>query len=279
MSTEIQEYSKTEAALAELSAKYDGVIYDLSTREGLKAATSGRAELRDYRVNLEKTRKEIKAPALLRCQLIDSEAKRISTIISFLEEPIDEQIKAEERRKEEERTAAFRAEQERIAAEEKAKKEAEEAKLAAERAELEKQRAELAAQQKAAQDKIEAEQRAARMRIEEEERAARLAREEADRAARLEREAEEARLKAERDKLEEEQRQARLAAEAEQRKADEIARKEREAEEAKAREIARKKAESEDAYGLLKTFCSRYGGLPEFSAIAVVIEKFIEGKQ
>jgi hypothetical protein len=66
----IQEYSATTAALAELSQKYKGVLYDVTTKEGMVAAKQGRAELRTYRVNLEKTRVTIKEPALRRIQLI-----------------------------------------------------------------------------------------------------------------------------------------------------------------------------------------------------------------
>ena len=43
-------------------------------------------------------RKEIKAPALVRCKLIDEETKRITSELLALEVPIDEQIKAEEKR-------------------------------------------------------------------------------------------------------------------------------------------------------------------------------------
>ena len=52
--TPIAEYSKTAAALAELSQKYKGVLFDVQTREGMQAAIKGRAELRGYRVALEK---------------------------------------------------------------------------------------------------------------------------------------------------------------------------------------------------------------------------------
>lgn len=102
MTTEIVEYRKTEAALAGLEAQYRGVLFDCTTREGLQAAIKGRAELRGYRVALEKTRKEIKADALKLCQKIDSEARRIEGELVTLEYPIDQQIKKEEERKERE---------------------------------------------------------------------------------------------------------------------------------------------------------------------------------
>ena len=78
MTTEIVEYSKTEAALADLAQRYKGVIFDVATLPGMMTARKGRAEIRGYRVALEKTRIEIKAPALKRTQQIDSEARRIT---------------------------------------------------------------------------------------------------------------------------------------------------------------------------------------------------------
>lgn len=171
MATEIVEYSKTEAALAVLAQQYQGVIYDVSTKEGMEAARKGRAEIKSYRVALEKTRKEIKESALRRCQVIDAEARA-------------------KREAEEARLAAERAEIERQRAE---LAKAEEARKAAEAE---------------ARRKIEEEERAARMRIEEQERQARLAREEEERKARQAREAEEARLRAERQRIEDERRAA-----------------------------------------------------------------------
>lgn len=284
MGTEIVEYSKTEAALGDLAEKYKGVIFDCTTREGMQAASKGRAELRSIRVALEKTRKAIKEPALRRTQLIDSEARRITAALSELEDPIDAQIKKEEERKEFERTRAEREAREKAEAEEAARKAAEEQKLIEERAELDRQRAEIAKAEaarleaeRAARLKIEEEQRAARMKIEEEERAARLAREEADRQAAKAREAEEARLKAERDKIEAEKRAAEEFKRKAQAEEEARAKAIRDAEEAKERERQRQAAELLDGRALLETFCKRFGHRQEFSGVAASIRKFLEG--
>ncbi len=77
------------------------------------AIEEARAVVRGYRTALETLRKEIKAPALERCRLIDDEAKRITAELLKIEEPIDTAIKAEEQRKEEEKAAKARAEAER----------------------------------------------------------------------------------------------------------------------------------------------------------------------
>ena len=110
----IAEYNETAAALAVLREKYC-TVFDVTTTKGMSAAKEARAEVRGYRVSLEKVRKEIKAPALERSRLIDEEAKRITAELLAIEEPIDQQIKAEEQRKEEEKAAKARAEAARLA--------------------------------------------------------------------------------------------------------------------------------------------------------------------
>lgn len=114
MSTQIQEYSPTEAALAELGEKYKGVVYDVTTKEGMAAAKAGRNELRGYRTALEAKRVEIKAPALERCRLIDAEAKRITAELEALEDPIAAQIKKEEDRIAAEKAAKEEAQRKRM---------------------------------------------------------------------------------------------------------------------------------------------------------------------
>jgi colicin import membrane protein len=111
----IQEYNQTAAALSELRARYSRK-YDVSTTAGMTEAKAARAAVRGYRVALEKTRIEIKAPALERTRLIDAEAKRITAELMAIEEPIDAAIKAEEQRKIEEKAAKERAEASRIEA-------------------------------------------------------------------------------------------------------------------------------------------------------------------
>lgn len=271
MTTEIAEYSKTEAALAQLKQNYKDVVFDVSTREGMETARKGRAEVREYRFALERTRKTIKEAALRTCQVIDSEARRISTALSELEEPIDAQIKNEEKRLEDLRTAEARAALARIEAEKQARIEAEEARLAAERREIEAQRAALAqaereraAVEAAARLKIEEEQRASRALIEEEQRAARAKREEENAAAAAVIAAEERRLREERIRLEEQRR----VAEAAERKA-------REVDEAKALEARRHASEIEGGRETLAAFVERFGGQAEFREIAAAITDWL----
>jgi len=114
--TEIEEYSKTEAGLADLRARMANVEYDVITVKGMAIARADRAEVRGLRTGLEAMRKQIKAPALAHCHLIDAEAKRITAALLELEEPIDKQIKAREAALEAERVARELAERNRITA-------------------------------------------------------------------------------------------------------------------------------------------------------------------
>lgn len=297
MTTAIQEYTATEAALATLAERYKGVVFDVTKVEDMLAAKDARREIRNYRVALEKMRVTLKADVLERGRQIDGEAKRITAALESLENPIDEQIKKEEQRKEDIRLAAERALQEKMAAEERARREAEEAKMAAERAEIARRQAALdAAEEERKQleadltKKIEEARREARMKIEEEERQARMAREEADRVARQQRQAademarakleeeaeaarkahaaEDARLAAERRRLEDAQRQEREAEEARQKA-------ERAAKDAKERELKRIAVEHLDGVALLENFVGRFGVLKNFAPVVRDIRKFL----
>lgn len=112
----IVEYNQTEQALTILRDKYLNVVFDVRTTAGMKAAREARADIKGYRISLEKKRVEIKAPALERCTLIDSEAKRIAKELALMEDPLDKLIKAEEERKEQEKLEALRRENLRITA-------------------------------------------------------------------------------------------------------------------------------------------------------------------
>jgi colicin import membrane protein len=102
-STEVAEYNPVTAGLAELASRLRGRAYDLTTTKGDREARADRMECVKLRTTLEATRKRIKEPALRYSQLIDAEAKRINSAIAALELPIDQQIRADEDRREQER--------------------------------------------------------------------------------------------------------------------------------------------------------------------------------
>ena len=110
----IVEYSRTLAALSALEEKHKGMVFDVTTTAGMKEAKAARKELRELRVNLEKKRKDLKAPVLDYTRALDGQAKTITARIEALENPIDEQVKAEEQRKAREKAEAEAAERARI---------------------------------------------------------------------------------------------------------------------------------------------------------------------
>ncbi|MGH2375689.1 MAG: DUF1351 domain-containing protein [bacterium] len=115
VTTEIAEYSQLAAALHDLYTRHASVVHDCTTTSGMKACRAARAEIRTCRTSLEAKRKEIKAPALERCRLIDADAKRITEALLAIEEPLDAQIKSEEDAAEARREAKHKAEAERLA--------------------------------------------------------------------------------------------------------------------------------------------------------------------
>ena len=97
--TEVAEYRATEAGLAALRERLAGKVYDLTTTAGDAEARADRRELVTMRTGIERIRKDAKAPLLAQAKLLDDEAKRITEAILEVENPIDDQIKADEQRR------------------------------------------------------------------------------------------------------------------------------------------------------------------------------------
>lgn len=98
----IAHYSAYQKSLNTLRDKYQGVIYEVTTTEGMGEAKKAREAIRKPRYELEHLRKKLKAPALEYSKRIDSEAKAIREQLEALENPIHEQILYEEKRAERE---------------------------------------------------------------------------------------------------------------------------------------------------------------------------------
>lgn len=113
----VPEFNRTQAALAVLATLYGKPeSFDVTTPDGMKAAKAGKKELVSYRTNLEKARKEFKAPVLDLGRAIDDQAKAITTKLLELESPLADHIGAEEARQEHAAQEAKRIEAERVAA-------------------------------------------------------------------------------------------------------------------------------------------------------------------
>lgn len=121
--TAIAEYRPMEAAVADLRAKYGATHWEVRSVDGMKAAKEARAAVREFRFNLEHARKEAKSEILARGRLLDSEAARITSDLMVIETPIDEAIKAEEKRIADEKAAKAKAEAEAREAKERAERE------------------------------------------------------------------------------------------------------------------------------------------------------------
>lgn len=112
--TAVAEFDKVAAGLAALQDKYGSVVYDVRTTQGMDDAKSARAAVREPRYAIEQTRKAAKAPILALGKQLDDRAKEITAAILKIEIPIDEQIKAEDARKEAEKQAKIDAELKRV---------------------------------------------------------------------------------------------------------------------------------------------------------------------
>lgn len=111
----VAEFDRVAAGLAELESKYKGVVYEVTTTNGMTEAREARRAIREPRLEVERIRKAAKAPILALGKKLDSEAARITKALEELECPIHDQIISEEARKERERQAKVEAELKRLA--------------------------------------------------------------------------------------------------------------------------------------------------------------------
>lgn len=107
----INEFDRVSAGLAELEKRYPkDAIYPVETTKGMQDAIEHRRAYKEPRVLVEKARKMAKAPLLALGKNIDARAKWITEQLLAGEDPVDQQIKAEEARKEAEKQARAAAE-------------------------------------------------------------------------------------------------------------------------------------------------------------------------
>jgi hypothetical protein len=107
-------YSVTDSEIAKIKERFDGL--KVTDKETYEIARKGISEVRTLRTTVEKKRKELKADALAYGRAVDGEAKRITALLVEIEEP----LKAEKNRVDEEK----RLEKERKEREAKEKEEA-----------------------------------------------------------------------------------------------------------------------------------------------------------
>jgi hypothetical protein len=117
--TDIAEYRPHEEQIVRLETTYAKLVVDCSTSEGLASAKEVRVDIRDVRYALDKTTKTALVPyqqkvkeAQARVNQVKEFGETLRTRVLAIEEPVDEVIKAEEKR-----IADAKAERERVEAE------------------------------------------------------------------------------------------------------------------------------------------------------------------
>lgn len=101
---------KIETGLAQMRDRFIGRTYDVTTTPGMTLAKADRAEVREVRFEVERARKAGKAPLLALGKWADQTAARITAEIFKIEAPIDNVVKAEEKRIDDEKQARIDAE-------------------------------------------------------------------------------------------------------------------------------------------------------------------------
>lgn len=115
--TALSEIDKVNAGLEDLARRFPvDLVYDVSTGRGMVEAIAHRAAWREPRLSVERLRKQGKAPVLALGKDIDARAAWLTEQLLIGEIPIDQQIKAEEARKEAEKQAKVNAEFARVQA-------------------------------------------------------------------------------------------------------------------------------------------------------------------
>lgn len=101
---------EVDQVIAKITPYMELTISGVEDREGLKAVHDARMEVKQIRINVEKSRKELKASALEFGRRVDAEAKRVTSLITPIEKHLEDQEFAIEAEKERIKTAKLEAE-------------------------------------------------------------------------------------------------------------------------------------------------------------------------
>lgn len=114
--TVLAQFKEAEATVTALAERYRSVVYDVTTTKGMKEAIAARADLRDNgRLMVTKAETSVKAEVNELKRVMSDEVERIVAIVKPVEDSIDAQIKAEDKRKADEKAEKDRIEAERVA--------------------------------------------------------------------------------------------------------------------------------------------------------------------
>ncbi|MGN8004326.1 hypothetical protein ACTJKQ_14180 [Acidovorax sp. 22279] len=115
--TVLAQFKDTEAGLTAMAEKYRNVVYSVTDSKGMADAKAARADLRDNgRRMLTRTEAAVKADVNELKAVMSAEVERLVGIVKPVEDAIDAQIKAEEKRKADEKAKRDQEEADRVKA-------------------------------------------------------------------------------------------------------------------------------------------------------------------
>lgn len=121
--TDIVEYQPHEAAIVDIEKRFASVVFDVSTTTGMADAKAVRAEIRAVRYALQTTSKDVLVPYQARVKEAQARVNEVKEFggqlverVLKIEEPVDDVIKAEEKRQKDEKEAREKLERERVEA-------------------------------------------------------------------------------------------------------------------------------------------------------------------
>jgi hypothetical protein len=89
---ELQKYNVTDAAIAILNAEYMALkVKDVNDKKGYEVVKTARIDIKRRRVEVEKTRVTLKAESLEYGRRVDGEAKRITALLTPIEDYLSDQ--------------------------------------------------------------------------------------------------------------------------------------------------------------------------------------------
>lgn len=113
--TDLITYSVTDATIAEIKNEFGGLrVLDIDDEQGYALCKEARKKVRDLRLSIEDRRKELKAESLEFGRLVDAEAKRITALVTPVEEHLAAQLAIVDDEKKRREAEAARIAKERI---------------------------------------------------------------------------------------------------------------------------------------------------------------------
>ena len=106
-----QEFRQQDVVIADMKEKYTGMTV---AKDGFKTVKAARIEVKNLRCSVENRRKELKADVLERGKIIDEEATRLKNLLTPIEKALEAEEEAEENRKAAEARAKVEAEERRL---------------------------------------------------------------------------------------------------------------------------------------------------------------------